>query len=156
MGSRRARFSWRGPAPAARITPAGLSRGYTEEGVRKLDLEAVVAALHLKVLSGKEKLKTQVKGGYTGDLLSDVMANSAEGDLWITRQTHQNIIAVATLKEHAGVTLVAGSEPPAETVDRAAQEGLPLLLADMPAFDVAGRLYELIADAEDKPPREGK
>jgi len=54
-----------------------------------VDLESVVKALNLKVRSGKDKLKTEVLGGYTGDLLSDVMANSKEGDLWITRQVHQ-------------------------------------------------------------------
>jgi len=54
-------------------------------------------------------------GGYVGDLLSDVMANSHEGDIWITRQIHQNTVAVASLKEHAAVIFVNGSEPTAET-----------------------------------------
>ena len=126
-----------------------------KEEVRDLDVEAIVAALHLKVLSGQEKLKTPVMGGYAGDLLSDVMANSKEGDLWVTRQTHQNIIAVGTLKEHAGIILAAGGDPPEETVHRADQEGIPLLLADLPAFDVAGRLYELITKKEGKPSHTG-
>jgi hypothetical protein len=121
-----------------------------------LDVASVVSALHLKVLSGREKLGTPVRGGYAGDLLSDVMANSKEGDLWVTRQTHQNIIAVGTLKEHAGIILVAGGNPPEETVQRADQEGIPLLVADIPAFDVAGRLYELITKKEDNPSLGGK
>jgi len=76
-----------------------------------VDLESIVKALDLKVKSGEDKLKTEIRGGFTGDLLSDVMANSKEGDIWITRQVHQNIVAVASLKEHAGILLVHGSEP---------------------------------------------
>lgn len=116
-----------------------------------MDVEAIARELNLKVLAGTDNLKTPVHGGYAGDLLSDVMANSKEGDLWITRQTHPNIVAVASLKEHAGIVLVAGSEPAQETVERAAMERIPLLLSELPAFDVAGRLYTLIVEKEDKP-----
>ena len=116
-----------------------------------MDVEAIARKLNLKVLTGTDKLKTHVHGGYAGDLLSDVMANSKEGDIWITRQTHPNIVAVARLKEHAGIVLIAGSEPAQETVERAAAEGIPLLLSDLPAFDVAGRLYMLMAAKEEKP-----
>jgi len=109
-----------------------------------VDLESVVKALNLKVMSGEDKLKAEVQGGYTGDLLSDVMANSKEGDVWITRQVHQNIVAVAALKEHAGIILVQGSEPAKDTLEKAIKGGVPILVTDLPGFEVTGRLYELI------------
>ena len=109
-----------------------------------MDLESVAKALNLKVRSGADKLKTEIRGGYTGDLLSDVMANSGEGDVWITRQVHQNIVAVASLKEHAGIILVQGSEPANDTLEKAIKGGVPILVTDLPAFEVTGRLYELI------------
>ena len=118
---------------------------------KQLELEAIIKALHLKILAGNERLTTCVKGGYTGDLLSDVMANSSEGDLWITRQTHQNIIAVASLKEHAGIVLTGGSEPAPETVARAQQENIPLLVSDRFSFALSGELYMLITKKEGKP-----
>ncbi|MGZ3635621.1 MAG: serine kinase, partial [Syntrophales bacterium] len=62
-----------------------------------MDLGSIVKALNLKVKSGENNLQAEIRGGYTGDLLSDVMANSKEGDVWITRQVHQNIVAVASL-----------------------------------------------------------
>ncbi|MBN1615364.1 MAG: serine kinase [Deltaproteobacteria bacterium] len=113
-----------------------------------MDIEAVIGSLNLEVLSGKERLKTEVRGGYTGDLLSDVMANSKEGDLWITRQTHPNIVAVASLKEHAGIILVAGSEPAGETLERAANENIPIMVSELSGFEVTGRLYNLITKKE--------
>jgi predicted transcriptional regulator len=121
-----------------------------------LDLDAIVKALHLKILAGREKLTTRVKGGYTGDLLSDVMANSGEGDLWVTRQTHQNIIAVASLKEHAGIILTGGGDPAPETVARAVQENIPLLVSDRSSFALSGELYELITKTEGEPSSAGE
>ena len=109
-----------------------------------MDLESIVKALNLKIRSGEDKLKTEIQGGYTGDLLSDVMGNSKEGDIWITRQVHQNIVAVASLKEHAGIILVQDSEPAKETLEKAIKEGIPIMISDLSAFEVTGRIYDLI------------
>jgi hypothetical protein len=109
-----------------------------------MNLETIVQALHLEVKAGAEKLGVEVKGGYCGDLLSDVMANSREGDLWITRQIHQNIIAVASLKDLAGIVLVRGAEPSADTLEKAMKEKMPLLVSELPAFEAAGSIYQMI------------
>jgi hypothetical protein len=109
-----------------------------------VDLESIVKALNLKIRSGEDKLKTEITGGYTGDLLSDVMGNSKEGDIWITRQVHQNIVAVASLKEHAGIILVQGSEPAKDTLEKAIKEGIPIMVSGLSGFEVTGRIYDLI------------
>ena len=109
-----------------------------------MDLESIVKALNLKIRSGEDKLKTEIRGGYTGDLLSDVMGNSKEGDIWITRQVHQNIVAVASLKEHAGIILVQDCEPAKDTLEKAIKEGVPVMISDLSAFEVTGRIYDLI------------
>ena len=109
-----------------------------------MDLEAIVKALDLKVRSGNDKMKNQIQGGYVGDLLSDVMGNSKEGDIWITRQVHQNIVAVASLKDHAGIVLVQGCEPAKDTLEKAEKEGIPILVSDLSSFEVIGRIYNLI------------
>jgi len=83
-------------------------------------------------------------GGYTGDLLSDVMGHSKEGYLWITRQVHQNIVAVASLKEHAGIILINGCEPAAETLEKAEAEKIPVMVSVLPAFELSGRIYNLL------------
>jgi len=112
-----------------------------------VDLESVVKALNLKVKSAEDNLKTEIQGGYTGDLLSDVMANSKEGDVWITRQVHQNIVAVASRKEHVGIILVQGSEPAKDTLEKAVKSGVPIMVSDLPCFELTGRLYALISKA---------
>ncbi len=109
-----------------------------------MNLETIVRALQLGVKSGGDRLGVEVRGGYVGDLLSDVMANGREGDLWITRQIHQNIVAVASLKDLAGIVLVRGAEPAEDTLEKAAKENIPLLTTDLPAFEAAGSIYEMI------------
>lgn len=110
-----------------------------------MNVSSIVENLNLRIACGREKLSRDVTGGYVGDLLSDVMANSKEGYLWVTRQTHQNIVAVASLKELAGIILVQGKEPESDTLEKAAAEDIPILLTDLSAFDIVGKLYNILA-----------
>jgi hypothetical protein len=71
------------------------------------------------------------------------MANATQGALWLTIQSHQNIVAVAVLKELAAIILVNGRLPDEETKVKAEDEGIPILLSPLPAYQLAGRLYEL-------------
>jgi predicted transcriptional regulator len=97
----------------------------------------------MKLLSGSSNLSAEVSGGYVSDLLSDVMANAKAGDIWVTLQTHQNIVAVASLKEIAGIVLIGGREPDKGTLAKAEEEKIPLLLSNLPAFEVVGKLYQM-------------
>lgn len=111
-----------------------------------MDLETIVNALNLKVRSGNDKMKAEVRGGYAGDLLSDVMGNSKEGNIWVTRQVHQNIVAVASLKDHAGIVLVQGAEPAPDTLEKAMKEGIPIMVSDLSGFEVIGKIYNLLKE----------
>ena len=84
----------------------------------------------------------EVRGGYASDLLSDVMANAQDGDVWITLQKHVNTVAVAQLKNLAGIVTVNGRQPEADMVARAAEHGVAIVATPLGAFDAAGRLYE--------------
>jgi len=109
-----------------------------------MKLMDIVRQLGLDVRCCPDRLGTVVTGGYAGDLLSDVMAHSAPGMLWITRQVHQNIIAVAALKEHAGIIIVQGARPDAATLAKAAAESIPLMVTSRSAFEIAGTVYQLL------------
>jgi len=109
-----------------------------------MKLEKIVQALGLEVKCGKDYLGKEVKGGYTGDLLSDVMGNSRDGYIWITRQVHQNIVAVASLKEHAGIILINSCQPTQDTLEKAEAEKIPIMVSDLPAFEISGKIYNLL------------
>ncbi len=108
-----------------------------------MTLQEIVAKLNLKPVSARSRLGEPLSGGYVSDLLSDVMANAKSGDVWITLQIHPNIVAVASLKEIAAVIIIGGREPEKETLAKAEEEKIPILLSDWPAFEVVGRLYQM-------------
>lgn len=101
----------------------------------------LVKKYDLKVFSGKKGLESNVSGGYVSDLLSDVMGNAAENEVWITLQTHQNVMAIASLKDLAAVILVKDLEPDAATIEHSMEEGIPILGTTMETFEIAGKLY---------------
>ena len=105
------------------------------------NLKDIVQKLNLKVVSGD--IDREVSGGYSSDLLSDVIANAQRDNIWITLQTHINIIAVANLQELAGIILVNGRQPEELTLKKAEQENIPLLLTELTTFEIVGKLYEL-------------
>ena len=106
-------------------------------------LSELIQKLNLDVRSAKDSLQREVTGGYASDLLSDVLAHSKEGNLWITLQIHQNIAAVASMKDLAGIILVNGREPEQETIEKAEAENIPIMVTEMPTFELVGRLYGL-------------
>lgn len=108
-----------------------------------MTLTDLAAHLELKVFTAGIPLDKPVLGGYASDLLSDVIGHGRKGDVWVTMQVHPNIVAVAVLKDLAGIVLVNGREPAPETLEQAAREKVPLLGARSGAFDLVGRLYGL-------------
>ena len=104
----------------------------------------LVEALNLTVFSGSQGLNKSITGGYTSDLLSDVMGNADEGNVWITLQTHKNVMAIAQLKDLAAVILVKGLNPDADTLAQSEAEGIPMLGTDEPAFEINGKVYQSI------------
>jgi len=108
-----------------------------------MNVKTVQERLQLESVAGEKGLDKEVLGGYCGDLLSDVMANADRGAIWFTIQAHQNIVAVAVLKELAGIVLVNGHAPDEETRAKADEEHIPILFSRLPAYHLAGRLYEL-------------
>ncbi|BCS95442.1 hypothetical protein DSLASN_10740 [Desulfoluna limicola] len=95
----------------------------------------------LEVEAGEAGLDREVRFGHCGDLLSEVIANAGQGAVWITVQGHQNIVAVAVLRDLAAVVIASGNRPDKETCDKANAEGIPLLTCKGNAYELAGKLY---------------
>lgn len=108
-----------------------------------MKLENIAQTLSLEVRAAAEKLDVDVTGGYVCDLLSYVMGKAKAGDLWITVQGHPNIVAVASLIGLSGIVVVEGSKVEPATVEKAEQEGIPILTTPLQAYEVAGKLWEL-------------
>jgi len=104
----------------------------------------LVEKLNLNVFSGEPGLNNEVKGGYVSDLLSDVMGHAKENEVWVTLQTHRNVLAIASLKDLAAIILVKGLEPDKDMLEHSNREGVPVLGTKLGTFELTGRLYQEI------------
>lgn len=109
-----------------------------------MNVQDIVKELNLTVFTGEKDLSRNVTGGYVSDLLSDVMGRAAEGQIWITLQTHKNVMAIASLKELAAIILVQDYKPDDDMAAQAKEEGIPVLGTELSTYEITGKLYSLI------------
>ena len=113
-----------------------------------MQVSEIIDKLGLTVFSGKNGVTRSISGGYASDLLSDVMGHAREGQVWVTLQTHKNVMAIASLKDLAAVILVKGNQPDDDTLEHSNEEGVPILGTTKSSFEIVGELYKLMEKHE--------
>jgi hypothetical protein len=108
-----------------------------------MTIREAASALGAEIVQGEFE-DSPIRGAYTSDLLSDVMANARDGGALITIQAHKNTVAVATLV-NITVIVVCNSRPlPPDMLEAAKDEGIAVLLTRENQFTVSGKLYNLL------------
>jgi len=108
-----------------------------------MKLKKIIDCLNLENCTPELNTDVEITGCHISDVMSDTLANASEGDLWITGQNHQVVVALASLKRIPAVLLVNGKKPVPEMVEKAKEEGIVVLTTPVSCFEVAGRLYLL-------------
>jgi len=109
-----------------------------------MTLQEIVDAFDLKLLTEEKPFdRFEVSQGYASDLLSCVMAGAGKRSVWVTLQSHSNVVAVAALLELSAVIITEGAMPDDATIERANREGITLFSTEEPTFAVVGRLWEM-------------
>ena len=106
-------------------------------------VQDIINLLHAQIIAGATKSDNEISGGYASDLLSYVMGQGKSGNVWVTMQGHQNIVAVASLLGLSAVIIAGDVQPEKDTIHKAESEGIPLLKTSLSVYTVAGRLYEM-------------
>ena len=108
-----------------------------------MKVEQYAKAMNLEVLTdfGQNREITDV---YIGDLLSIVMGNCEEGNVWITVQTHPNILTVADLNDVACIVIAGDTAIEQSLIDKAAEVGVSLLKSDKEAYELAWKTHEVL------------
>lgn len=109
-----------------------------------MKLSDIVENLSLEIKTAKDKLQNNITGVYVSDLLSDVMGNSKDGNIWITLQTHLNIVAVAGLKNLAGIIIVGNRQIPQDVLQKAETEKIIIMSTPLHSYETAGKLYQML------------
>ncbi len=85
-----------------------------------------------------------VAGGYTSDLLSDVMARAGNDFALITIQAHKNTVAVATLVGICAVVVCNDRPVPEDMTAAAKSEKVAIFRTSKSQFEVSGMLYSTL------------
>ena len=107
-----------------------------------MNLQELITLTGAQLLTPGVDLTREVTACYACDMLSWVMGHEQPGMVWITVQTHLNVVAVAELVEASCVLLCDCTQVDEATLARAQADGFPLLASDQSAFTLCGILYQ--------------
>jgi len=86
----------------------------------------------------------EIKTGYTGDLMSDVIANATNNSIWITIQAHKNSIAVALIKDIPAIIFANKVPISPEVIKKAKEENISIFHTPKNSFIISGEIYSLL------------
>lgn len=107
-----------------------------------MNLSEMAKLLELKCLVPPSDPQREITGGYASDLLSCVMAKAKAGNIWVTLQSHPNIVAVASLLDLAGVIVTEGVPIDPATVEKATEHGVALYTTPLTTYSVVAKLAQ--------------
>ena len=105
-----------------------------------MTVSEVSRLLRARVLTDGEAERA-VESCMVCDVLSLVMAGGRRNMAWITVRSSMNALAVACMTGASCLIFPKGAEPERAVTDRAEEEKIAILAADMSAFEIAGILY---------------
>ena len=107
-----------------------------------MKIKELIDICGMEILNELYEPDREISGGYTSDLLSDVIANSRKNNIWITMQTHLNIIAVASLKELTAIIVVMNRVIDREVLEKAKEERITVLRTNLNAYQISGIIFK--------------
>jgi predicted transcriptional regulator len=107
-----------------------------------MKLSEIARKLELKAVGQSDLESKDITGVYISDMVSDIIANAKAGNLLVTIQIHNNVIAAANLVDISGILVTQGKQPAPEVVKMAEKAAIPILSTEMNGWQVMTKLYE--------------
>lgn len=105
-----------------------------------IKLSSLISKLQAQPLT--DAAEAEIRGCYISDLLSDVLAHTGPGVLWVTIQTHRNVVSVASMKDVPAVLITCNRQPDPAIIMEAEEEGIVILSTPLSTYEAAGKLWE--------------
>lgn len=109
-----------------------------------MKLSEIITELNLQKINNKPiKENVIIESAYACDLLSQVLAGAKSDSIWITVQSHLNIIGVAVMAGISAIIVSDGHNIPDNVIEKADEEQIALFESKENAFQLSGKLYGL-------------
>ena len=105
-----------------------------------MKVKEIIEKLSLVVLTNVED--KEVSGVFISDMLSDIMSSAETGNIWLTVQTHKNVVSAANLIDIAAVIVKNGKKVPEETIELANRFHVIILSSPLSSFQLASKLVD--------------
>lgn len=101
-------------------------------------------SLPLKLLTENTNLNSEITGCYIGDLLSWVMANANNKNVWITVMGNINTIAVAALTNISCIILAENASLDKDAKSKAIEHNIPIFVTNLNSYNIAVKISKLL------------
>jgi hypothetical protein len=106
-----------------------------------VNLSRIAELLGAEVLAGEQLAQVEIACACASDLMSDVLCSDRSRGLLLTGLINPQSVRTAEMSELAAICYVRGKRPPAETVELARRNRIPLLLTGHSMYTACGLLY---------------
>ncbi|HEY3312909.1 MAG TPA: DRTGG domain-containing protein [Anaerolineales bacterium] len=106
-----------------------------------MNVQEMIKIVNGTLLTPQVSLFREVKGGCGADLMSDVLASIKPEAVLLTGLCNIQVVRTAQMADVCAIVFVRGKMPPADTIDLAAAENIPLITSPFGTFELCGRLY---------------
>ncbi len=83
----------------------------------------------------------EVTGVYISDMVSDIMSGAKPGNVLLTLQTHNSVVAAANLVDLPAIIFVRGRRPAGDLVSLATKAGMPIFCSPLDSWTLATRMF---------------
>ena len=98
--------------------------------------------LKAEVISGNDRLDTEVHNACGSDMMSDVLAFVKDQSVLLTGLVNTQVVRTADMMDMVCIVFVRGKEPGSEIIELANDRGIVLMKTPMRMFTACGLLYE--------------
>lgn len=106
----------------------------------------IIESNKFTLINEGDDLTKEVTSVFCCDLLSIAMSRANQGCAWVTVMANVNTIAVGSLVDVSCIILAEGTVFDKPALEKAIKEGLTVFSTDMPIFESAKFVAELLDD----------
>ncbi len=114
---------------------------YSSVNGAKMNLLEIQKILNAEILTSELNFHVEIRGVKVSDLMSDVLANSNQGDILITGLVNAQTIRTAEVAELSGIVFARGKRPSSELIQMALKSRIPLLATPLSVYDASGSVF---------------
>jgi len=107
-----------------------------------MTLGCAAKIIDAEVLVGKDKLDQEIKSVCGSDMMSEVLAFTAEKSVLLTGLCNMQVLRTADMLDLMCLVFIRGKEPTPEMLQMAAEDGRVVMRTRLGMFSACGKLYQ--------------